>query len=267
MRLRTKLGPRGTILLVILIAASALGALTPTLSNTVNRTTQVNGQALNLTVEGVPSVVAPGDLFRVVATMSNNANRPVPAVLRMEVRNPNGTKPEELTVYVARGAEEVVSTRTLSYYIGGNGPLLAAKGVSFASGTSVATIEAAIGGAEYWPAVLHEVLVRDPLGYASLISPGVNATTGIQGTASTVLRVLYYYGMVQSAAPSSVAPSDWVLAMPFSDRMVVSGGGSQGGFLVEIHPASRGSFEFSFWAELPDGLGIPHHPTYTSGPL
>ncbi|HYR81753.1 MAG TPA: hypothetical protein VEN80_05570, partial [Thermoplasmata archaeon] len=105
---RIKLGPRATILLVVLLAASAVGILTPTLSNTVSKDVQVTGFAVTLTVDGIPETVVPGDVFRVTATLANNANRPVPAVLRMEVRNPNNTVPNELTVYAGCGAEEVV---------------------------------------------------------------------------------------------------------------------------------------------------------------
>src|SRR5438552_1281640 len=99
-----KLGPRATILLVVLLAASAVGILTPTLSNTVSKDVQVTGFAVTLTVDGIPETVAPGDVFRLTATLANNANRPVPAVLRMEVRNPNNTVPGELTVYAGCGA-------------------------------------------------------------------------------------------------------------------------------------------------------------------
>src|SRR5512136_748217 len=127
MGLGKKLRTRWTVLLVVVLAASAVGVLTPTISNTVDRDVQVTGQALTLTVEGVPTTVAPGELFRVVATMANNANRPVPAVLRIDARNPNNTIPSELTVYAGCGAEEVVSSRTLLYYIGWDGPLLAAR--------------------------------------------------------------------------------------------------------------------------------------------
>ena len=162
-----KLGPRATILLGVLLAASAVGILTPTLSNTVSKDVQVTGFAVTLTVDGVPETVAPGDMFRVTATLANNANRPIPAVLRMEVRNPNNTVPNELTVYAGCGAEEVVSGTRLIYYIGWNGPLLAPKGTSFAAGTNLATLDGAIGSAEYWPAVLHEIQERDPAGYAS----------------------------------------------------------------------------------------------------
>ena len=263
MGLGTKLRTRWTVLLVVVLAASAVGALTPTLSNTVDRDVQVNGPVITLTVDGVPTSVVPGDLFRVVATMANNANRPIPAVLRIEARNPNNTAPDELTIWSGCGAEEVVSSRTLQYYIGWNGPLLAAKGVSFPVGTSLATLTAALGSAEYWPAVLHEIEVRDAAGYRSLIDPGTNATEAVRTSTSSILKVLYYYGMIDAASSSG----DWILRMPFSDHVVASGDGSQNGFLVEVHPQSRGSYELKFWAERPDGLGIPNHPTYACGPL
>ncbi len=263
MGLGKKLRTRWAVLLVVVLAASAAGVLTPYLSNTVNRDVVVNGPVIALTVDGVPASVAPGDLFQVVATMTNTANRPIPAVLRIEVRNPNNTIPDELTVWAGCGAEEVVSSKTLQYYIGWQGPLLAAKGVSFPAGTTLAQLTAALGAADYWPAVLHEVQVRDPAGYASLINPGTNATEAVRTSSSSILKALYYYGMIELAAG---AP-DWTLRLPFSDRAVVSGDGSQNGFLIEIHPQSRGSFEFKFWAERPDGLGIPSHPTYTCGPL
>ena len=66
-----KLGPRATILLVVLLAASAVGILTPTLSNTVSKDVQVTGFAVTVTVDGVPETVAPGDVFRVTATLAN----------------------------------------------------------------------------------------------------------------------------------------------------------------------------------------------------
>jgi hypothetical protein len=248
---------------VVVLAASAVGVLTPMISNTVDRDVVVNGQAITLTVDGVPTTVAPGDLFRVVATLVNNANRPIPAVLRIEARNPNNTIPDEVTVYSGCGAEEVVSSRTLDWYIGWNGPLLAAKGVSFSTGTPLSTIQAAIGSADYWPAVAHEIQVRDPLGYRSVIDPGTNATDAVRTSSSLLLKVFAYYGMVGASSTGG----EWALRMPFSDHVVASGDGSQNGFLVEIHPQSRGSFEFKFWAERPDGLGIPSHPTYTCGPL
>src|SRR2546425_3769803 len=106
-----KLGPRATIFVVVLLAASAVGILTPTLSNTVSKDVQVTGFAVTLTVDGVPDSVAPGDIFRVTASMANNANRPVPAVLRVEVRNPNTPTPSALTVYAGSAPGEGV-TRT-----------------------------------------------------------------------------------------------------------------------------------------------------------
>jgi len=258
-----KLRTRWAALLVVVLAASAVGVLTPTISNTVNRDVTVNGQAISLTVDGVPTTVAPGDLFRVVATLTNNANRPIPAILRMEARNPNNTIPDEVTVYSGCGAEEVVSSRTLDWYIGWNGPLLASKGVSFPAGTTLSALEAALGSAEYWPAVAHEIQVRDPLGYRSVINPGTNATDGVRLSGSILLKVFAYYGMLAPLASGG----EWTLRMAFSDHVVASGDSSQNGFLIEIHPQSRGSFEFKFWAERPDGLGIPSHPTYTCGPL
>src|SRR3989475_10673016 len=159
-----KLGPRATILLGVLLAASAVGILTPTLSNTVSKDVQVTGFAVTLTVDGVPDSVAPGDIFRVTASMANSANRPMPAVLRMEGRNPNTTTPSELAVDSGCGADEVVSGTRLIYYIGWHGPLLAPKGVSFAAGSTVAAVDAATGTAEYWPSVLHEIQDRDPAG-------------------------------------------------------------------------------------------------------
>src|SRR2546425_9374173 len=128
-----KLGPRATIFVVVLLAASAVGILTPTLSNTVSKDVQVTGFAVTLTVDGVPDSVAPGDIFRVTASMANSANRPMPAVLRMEVRNPNTTTPSELAVYSGCGAEEVLSGTRLLYYIGWHGPPPGPKSVSFAA--------------------------------------------------------------------------------------------------------------------------------------
>src|SRR5438093_729774 len=150
MRDGIKLGPRAAVFVAVLLAASAVGILTPTLSNMVSKDVQVTGFAVSLTVDGIPGTVSPGDVFRVKATMANNGNRPVPAVLRMEVRSSN-------------------------------------------------------------------------LG-------------------------------------------DWTLSVAFSEQFVAYGGGAQDGFLVEVHPQSRGSFQFKLWVERPDGLGIPHHP-YTCGPL
>lgn len=267
MRRGQTMGLRAAILLVVVVAATAVGIFTPTMSNEVEKDVQVSGPAITLTVEGIPATVSPGDYFRVVATLSNQANRPVPAVLRFEVRNPNSTTPDELTIYGGCGAEEVVSSRTLRYYLGWHGPLLAAKGVSYPAGTSLATIDAALGDAEYWPMVRHEVQGRDPQGYASLISPGANASGAIEAAGSDLLRTLYYFGMVELSAGSGASLSDWTLAVPFSDRFVASGGPSQEGFLVEVHPQARGSYEFRFWAERPDALGMPSHPSYTCGPL
>src|SRR2546422_5502753 len=155
MRTGIKLGPRAAAFVAVLIAASAVGILTPTLSNTVSKDVQVTGFAVTLTVDGIPDSVAPGGVFRVIATLANNANRPVPAVLRMEVRNPNNTVPDELTVYSQCGAEEVVSGTRLIYYIGWNGPLLAPKGTSFAAGTNLATFDAGVGTAGDLPPRLH----------------------------------------------------------------------------------------------------------------
>src|SRR3989475_8187495 len=123
-----------------------------------------------------------------MATLANNANRPIPAVLRMEVRNPNNTVPNELTVYAGCGAEEVVSGTRLIYYIGWHGPLLAPKGTSFAAGTSLATVNGAIGSAEYWPAGLPEIPERDPAGDASLLGPRLNASAGGRRPGSALRR-------------------------------------------------------------------------------
>src|SRR3989442_8228174 len=262
-----KLGPRATIFVVVLLAASAVGILTPTLSNTVSKDVQVNGFAVTLTVDGVPDSVAPGDIFRVTAAMANNANRPVPAVLRMEVRNPNTTTPSELTVYAGCGAEEVVSGTRLIYYIGWHGPLLAPKGLSFAAGSTVAAVDAAIGTVEYWPPVLHEIQDRDPAGYVSLVDPGRNASSGVRNSGSALLKVLNYYAMVASKNNESSNLADWTLTTVFADRFIAFGGDAQDGVLVEVHQQTRGSLSFKFWAERPDGLGIPPHTTCPCGPL
>ena len=261
-----KLGPRATVFVAVMLAASAVGILTPTLSSMVSKDVQVTGFAVTLTVDGIPDSVAPGNVFRVTATMSNNVNRPIPAVLRMEVRNPNTTTPDELTVYAGCGAEEVVSGTRLIYYIGWQGPLLAPKGLSFAAGLDLGSVAAKVGSAEYWPSVLNEIRERDPAGYEALIDPGLNASAGVRNSVSTMLKALNYYGMVKSAKPDSSNLADWTLSVLFSERFVAYGGGAQDGFLVEVHPQSRGSFQFKLWAERPDGLGIPNHP-YTCGPL
>ncbi len=263
MGLGRKLRTRWAALLVVVLATSAVGVLTPMISNTVDRDIVVNGPAITLTVDGVPGSVVPGDLFRVTAVLANNANRPIPGVLRIEARNPNNTIPDEVTVYAGCGAEEVVSSRTLDWYIGWNGPLLAAKGVSYPAGTPLSALEADLGSADYWPAVAHEIQVRDPLGYRSVIDPGTNATEAVRTSGSLLLKLFSYYGMLLPPA----AGGAWALRMPFSDHLVASGDGSQNGFLIEIHPQSRGSFEFKFWVERPDGFGMPSHPTYTCGPL
>src|SRR2546430_4329918 len=157
MRTGIRLGPRAAAFVAVLIAASAVGILTPTLSNTVSKDVQVTGFAVTLTVDGIPDSVAPGGIFRVIATLANNANRPVPAVLRMEVRNPNNTVPDELTVYSQCGAEEVVSGTRLIYYIGWNGPLLAPKGVSFAAGGGLAAVFSSVGCCRVWASVLPRI--------------------------------------------------------------------------------------------------------------
>src|SRR5256714_10354787 len=155
MRTGIKLGPRAAAFVAVLIAASAVGILTPTLSNTVSKDVQVTGFAVTLTVDGIPDSVAPGGVFRVIATLANNANRPGSAVLRMEVRKPNNTVPDELTVYSQCGAEEVVSGTRLIYYIGWNGPLLAPKGVSFAAGVGPATRSSALRAGPESGVLLH----------------------------------------------------------------------------------------------------------------
>src|SRR2546425_2256362 len=179
-----KLGPRATILVVVLLAASAVGILTPTLSNTVSKDVQVTGFAVTLTVDGIPETVVPGDVFRVTATLTNNANRPVPAVLRMEVRNPNNTVPNELTVYAGCGAEEVVSGTRLIYYIGWHGPLLAPKGTSFAAGTNLAPLDTAVGSAGDRARGLHPRPERAPPGCSSPLVPGLNASAGVRNSGS-----------------------------------------------------------------------------------
>jgi len=88
----------------------------------------------------------------------------------------------------------------------------------------------------------------------------------VRNSGSSLLKTLNYYGMVGSANLASSNLADWTLTTVFSERFVAFGGPAQDGFLVEVHPQSRGSFQFKLWAERPDGLGIPHHP-YTCGPL
>src|SRR5206468_885529 len=192
MRDGIKLGPRAAFFVAVLLAASAVGILTPTLSNTVTKDVQVTGFAVALTVDGIPDSVA--------------------------------------------------------------------------AGTSIATVSGSIGSAEYWSTVLHEVQERDPAGYESLVEPGLNASLGVRNSGSSLLKTLNYYGMVASSNPASSNLADWTLTTVFSERFVAFGGPSQDGFLVEIHPQSRGSFSFKLWAERPDALGVPHHP-YTCVPL
>src|SRR3970040_916726 len=124
----TKRGCRAGVAILVAVAAAAVGILTPILSDPVEHDVRVDGKAITLTVTGVPESVAPGSYFRVVATMANNANRPIPAVLRIEVRNPNSTTPDELTVYAGCGAEEVVTSRPLRYYVGWPGRFLGPRG-------------------------------------------------------------------------------------------------------------------------------------------
>src|SRR3989440_4221251 len=227
-----KLGPRATILLGVLLAASAVGILTPTLSNTVSKDVQVTGFAVTLTVDGVPETVAPGDMFRVTATLANNANRPIPAVLRMEVRNPNNTVPNELTVYAGCGAEEVVSGTRLIYYIGWHGPLLAPKGSSFAAGTNLAPLDGAIGSAGYWPPGPHANQKQDPPGDAALLVPGLNAVAGARNSGSALLKVLNYYAMAASKNNESSNLADWSLTTGVAGRVSALGGGGHEGLFV-----------------------------------
>src|SRR2546426_10014618 len=67
-----KMGPRATILVVVLLAASAGGILTPTLSNTVSKDVQGTGFAVTLTVDGIPETAVPGGGVRVDAALTNN---------------------------------------------------------------------------------------------------------------------------------------------------------------------------------------------------
>ena len=252
---------------LIVLAVAAVAIVSTTLSPVVERDLPPIAPAVSLTVSGIPATAHAGDVFRVIATLKNNANRPLPVVLRMDIRNVNTTLlPRDITVYADCGAEEAMSTRTLRYYIGSHGPLLAPNGTRFAAGTIVATIEAALGDAGYWGVVLHEIETRDPHGYTSLISPGENASFGARTTNSLALKVLHYFGMVTADAPNSNSPADWRLAIPFEDTWTPSLGTRQG-ILIELAPTIRGGFSFDLWAEIPDGLGIPSHPTWTCGPL
>jgi hypothetical protein len=248
------------ILALVLMASTAFGALSNYLSPVVTTDLPTINPAINLTVEGVPDSASAGDVFQVVATMKNNANRPAPAVLRFEVRNGDGIDFDEITVYPDCGAEERVTSKTLIYYIGWHGPLLAPNGTSFPAGTTVAEVEATLGPAAHWSVVLREIRNRDPNGYEELIDPGTNASGGPVASTSLGLKVLYYYGMVTADDDTSTNPADWTLTVDFSDTVVATGGSSTNGFLVEIDLNAQGSYNFKFWAERPDGLGIPNHP-------
>ncbi len=254
--------------LAIAIVASALLAVVATnLSPVVEDDLPPVSPAISLSVSGIPADAHAGDVFRVAATLGNNANRPLPAVLRMEIRNVNTTLAgTDITVYAGCGAEESLSTRTLRYYLGSHGPLLAPNGSWFPSGSTVAVVETGLGVGGHWEVVLREIETRDPLGYASLISPGPNASAGPRASTSLALKALYYFGMVSSTTPGSGDPADWRLTVPFEDRWSPTDNLAPG-FLVEIAPTVRGGFALKLWAELPDGLGVPNHPTWTCGPL
>src|SRR5947208_15630729 len=105
--------------------------------------------------------------------------------------------------------------------IGCHGPLLAPKGVSFAAGVDLATVSSAIGSAEYWPSVLHEIQDRDPAGYESLVAPGLNASVGVRNLGSSLLHTLNYYGMYVSGNPASSNLADSTLTPVFSEMFVV----------------------------------------------
>lgn len=251
----------------VLTAAVVLAVVSVTLSPVVEQTLPPVSPAVTVTVAGIPPSAHAGDVFRLTATLKNNANRPLPTVLRMDVRNLNTTlTTEDLTVYAGCGAEEPMSTRTIRYYIGSHGPLLAPNGTGFPAGVTVATVEGALGGAGHWDVVLREIETRDPEGYASLIAPGRNASLGVQGTASPALKALAYFGMVASDLPSSGNPADWRLVAAFVDTWI-PGDVVGMGFVIELAPTIRGGFEFELWAELPDGLGVPSHPKWTCSPL
>ena len=246
--------------MAILVTGTALGLVSNTLSPTVDREIAHVGPNITLTVAGVPSTASAGDVFTVVATLQNNANRPVPAVLRFEVRNPGGIAFEEITVYAQCGAEERISSKTLSYYVGWHGPLLAPNGSQFPVGTSVEEVETTLGALAHWEVVLREIQERDPAGYQAMIDPGLNASLGVRVTSSDALRVLAYFGMVRTSDDRDPTPASWRLSAPFKSSLVATGGSAQHGFLVEISPSAKGSYEFTFWAELPDGRGMPNHP-------
>ncbi len=249
-----------TVVAVALLASTAYGVISSFLSPVVTRDIPNINPSITLMVDGVPENASAGDVFQVVATLNNNANRPTPAILRFEVRNGEGIDFDEITVYADCGSEERVTSKTLIYYIGWHGPLLAPNSTSFAVGTTVAAVEAGLGDSAQWNVVLREILMRDPAGYEELIDPGQNASAGPVGSSSLALKVLYYYGMVEATDENSTNPADWTLTMAFSDSAVATGGSSTDGFLVEISLIAQGSYNLKFWAERPDGLGIPNHP-------
>ena len=252
---------------LLALAAGAFAVTSPILSEVVTHDLPPIAPAAALNVSGLPDAGHAGDVFRVTAVVRNNANRPLPAVLRMDVRNVNTTiSPGDITIYASCGAEEVASTRTLRYYLGRHGPLLAPNGSAFQVETTVAAIETALGSAAHWEVVLHELQGRDPKGYASLISPGNNASEGPRTSSSVALKALYYFGMVSSAKPWSGNPADWILVVPFADTWSPTDGRAPG-FLLEIAPTVHGGFAFKLWAELPDVLGLPNHPGWNCGPL
>ncbi len=250
----------------VLVAGTALGLVSNALSPIISRDIPTVDPNITLTVSGMPASAAAGDVFTLTVTLKNNANRPAPAVLRFEVRNPGGIAFDEVTVYAQCGAEARVSSKTLSYYIGWHGPLLAPNGTQFPIGTTVAHVETTLGARAHWPVVLREIQERDPMGYEALIDPGTNASLGPRASGSDALQVLYYYGMVRAPDERNPSPSAWTLTVPFSDALVATGGSSQFGFLVEISLVAKGSYEFEFWAERPDMLGMPNHP-WKCGPL
>ncbi len=248
------------IVIMALLASTAFGVISTRLSPMVTHDIPTINPAITLTIDGVPDNASAGDVFQVVATLKNNANRPTPAVLRFDVRNGDGIEFDEITVYADCGAEERVTSKTLIYYIGWHGPLLAPNATTFALGTTVASVEAELGEAAHWQVVLREINMRDPVGYEELIDPGYNASAGPVNSNSQALKVLYYYGMVGASNEDSPDPTDWTLSMAFSDSRVATGGNSTDGFLVEISLNASGSYNLKFWAERPDGLGVPNHP-------
>ncbi len=252
-------------MLTLILTMGTLGLLSPYLSNVVERDLGTVGQAVTLVVGQVPSNLSAGDIFTLEVHIINNARRPLPSVLRMEVRNADGITPADITVHAMCGAEEQWNSRVLRYYIGWQGPLLAPNGTSFSVGTSVATVESVLGDVGHWDAVLREVQGRDPAGYEALIHPGHNASEAIRTTPSSALKVLNYYGMV-AGDQTLEDPGAWHLTLPFTHRWVSAGNGSPDGFQVEVSPNARGAYSLKLWAERPDGLGIPNHP-WRCGPL